>query len=982
MQCNLCNTTAWKGPDCKKCKHYQEDHYSGGVGSDKQKANFFVIAEAPTISRISSKIDLHTPWSTEIEKTVGTIFNKAMKSSPKFGALSGRYTYAVRCENKKPTKKEIQACHELFKKEILDYAIPNEPIVVLALGPAVLQAFGLKVQGYKKLQGRVLKAVFYGYDVIIYATMSKRQLLGNLGFLDVIKDHAFKFLSIASSVHRKQDIQTETPLSQLTRNYVFPKTEHQLAKLTELIVTFAPPDSEATQAPLAIDTETNTLFPHREHTKILTLTVSWAAGYAASIPIEHPDSPFTLEQVRPYITRILTCDKPKIFFNAKYDLRILSGKGFIPTKLSWCGMVGEHLLEEDKKGFYTLKDITQRLIPEYSHYEDELLEVVDKIPKRKKPLEKLSSAAKKLYFDEGYEKVPLKPLSIYGAIDADVTRQIAVLQIDRMAEEQARINQKRKDTRTNPYYRNLVQTSLTGKLPLHDIMRDQMIPVIEVLTEMENTGIRVDREYIDSLALKIDTSLRKTRLAINGMIHSTMRRDFNPSSPAHLRKALFTIGYHHPETNKLIHYAGKIDIPTTATGLPSTNAKFLRSLVAQFDCLFSKEILNFRALEKARHTFIENVRVLSEEDGRMHTTFKPHGTVTGRLSSSNENMQNIPKKIGEHNLKKIFIPTDPATQLIVNADAKAAEVRIYAAYSKDANLIKALNDGMDPHSFFSSMALNPDVILQGVPLSERKAVLTTVGIDDEHSWSYEDFQMRGDFIGNTGDPGPDPKYGKQLNKMRTNIKRVVFGILYGAGKKKIAETIGIRDEQAQVLIDALFKMFPTIPEYIQRTKEQLHYMHMVETFFGRRRRFSNWNAMTSSMRNRSERQAINFKIQSTSSDIVMRTMVDMNEPIKRDFKGRVLITVHDSVVFEIPAQYASQMPDFIDKYGLQRVREQYSWLPVPFQWDIEVGTSYGELQDISAYLKAQGPNPISILDTEQEDIEFIEKEIREEFATA
>jgi DNA polymerase-1 len=356
---------------------------------------------------------------------------------------------------------------------------------------------------------------------------------------------------------------------------------------------------------------------------------------------------------------------------------------------------------------------------------------------------------------------------------------------------------------------------------------------------------------------------------------------------------------------------------------------------------------------------------LSEEDGRMHTSFHVVGTATGRLSSSDENMQNIPKFIGEHNIKKIFIPTDPDTQVIVNADAKAAEVRLYAAYSKDKNLIGALNNGMDPHSFFASKVYDPRIVLTGVPRELHKSTLGLIGIDEDHAWNYDDFDNMGKF------KKLDPDYYARLNKLRTNIKRVVFGILYGAGKKTIANTAGIPIEQAQAIIDVLFRMFPTIPEYMHTTKDQIALLHMVETFVGRRRRFAIKN-MTHYMKAKAERQAVNFKIQSTSSDIVLGVLTDIDKPLK-ELDSHLLITVHDSAVFEMPKKYLGQIEEFMEEYGVRRVAKKYPWLPVPFKWDTDVGPSYGELQSVDDYLEN---NPITDVDGD----DYIELDIRQDLA--
>jgi DNA polymerase I-like protein with 3'-5' exonuclease and polymerase domains len=347
-----------------------------------------------------------------------------------------------------------------------------------------------------------------------------------------------------------------------------------------------------------------------------------------------------------------------------------------------------------------------------------------------------------------------------------------------------------------------------------------------------------------------------------------------------------------------------------------------------------------------------------------------------------ENMQNIPKKIGIHNIKKIFIPSHPSLAF-VNTDAKAAEVRIYAAYSHDKNLIQALNDGLDPHSFVASLVYSPANILKGIAPEHHKQTLATVGTDDEHPWTYEDFCERDAFIDDglklpEGKNSSLFKYGVKLNDLRSIIKRVVFGILYGATPAKVSSVVSIPDDQAQVIVNTLFTMFPAMKSYIQDTKDQLNSFNFVETFIGRRRRFNNLHSLPFFMRNKAERQSINFKIQSTSSDIVMDVLHHIELPLHNDLRGELLLTVHDSIGFECPKNYVSQLPDFIKKYGVDYVADRYPWLPVPFQWDVEVGNSYGELMSVPNYLKTiENVQFLAPVNPEDEN-DFIEVEIRED----
>ncbi len=976
LQCNLCGGDAWKGPLCKSsCPQYKQNHYAEGIGS--LTADFFCVAESPYLSGPSGAVDNHLTWRTDIEQLIKKAFVAHREANPRLRNLEGRYTFAVRCDVDKPKKKAKDCCFPLFKRELLDCARAKRPIMIFALGPAVLQSLGIKIGRYADAQGKFFSTKLGQRDAVVFASMSKRQLPAKSGYFDILRQHIDIFMSAVGNLKDTDEKQTTNPalpLKELIQNYVFPATLDEVRELVEEIVMYSAPGKDPNTHVIALDTETNTLYPHRKKLKLLNLIVSWAPGKAAAIPVEHSESLWTLQEVFPYIRQLLLCPKPKVFQNAKYDLKVLWAKGFKINRFAWDTMIAEHLLAEDKRGFYGLKALTKTFLPPYSGYEDELTAIRREEEKKKADAKKTSAsttalkgAARKLADDDGFASIPLKQLNEYGAVDGDVTRRMCTIQRQRMDQENKEIAKKRKRLARSKHFRKTAAPGSSRANPLAHIMFNRAVPATKSLAAMEAYGMAVDLEYVDELADTMDMAITDSHIALSQLLipKSFKGEVFNPNSTAHLRRVFFINGYNHPETNEPVSYAGRIpeeDLRKTDTGIISTDAAFLRMLKTQYDCAFAKELLSYRAVAKARNTFVENIRVLSREDGRMHTTFHITGTATGRLSSSDENMQNIPMRIGAHNIKKIFVPTDRENQVIVNADAKAAEVRLYAAYSGDKNLIKALRDGMDPHSFFASTVYNPAAVLNKVPSSQRKMVLETIGIDSAHDWSYDDFQNRESL------ELTDPWYGKQLNKLRKNIKRVVFGILYGASKNKISAIVGIPDEQAQAIIDVLFRMFPTIPKYINQTKDQVQHLGVVETFLGRRRRFD-LTGMTRYLIAKAERQAVNFKIQSTSSDIVLGVLCAVDHPI-RELGGRLLITVHDSLVFELPKKYISQMPDLIEQYGVKNVAHEYPWLPVPFSWDVEVGPSYGELQSVDRYLNANPLNE-SAIDDDYENQEIL-----------
>lgn len=987
LECSLCASIAWKGPLCEECPLYQKYHYTEGLGSDGKPADFFIVAESPHIFGPSGSTDNHIGWQHDTELLIYKSVIRHKEHSEKYRALGGRYTYAVRCAHDKPTKRMGECCSSLFHLELKRFSYPDRPLMVFALGPAVLRSLNIKYGKYQDVQGKFIETKVFGRRVFVFPTLSKRQLASKAGYVEVMRAQLKIFLDGVCVNAAGGVVQTEVSMEQIIEKYEFPQTPTEVTELVDYIVNYAPPGGSVEHAMLAIDTETNTLFPHRPKLKMLSLVAAWDVGAACSIPFEHPQTPWDPKEVHAAIAKLLTCVKPKVGHNIKYDLKVLEKKGFRVRRVSWDTMLGEHLIEEDKKGYYSLKNITKLMLPKYAGYEDQLHDILNMLEaptllrqiKQEDanveiviPKAKLKGAAKKLANDQGFMSIPLKELNEYGAIDGDVTRQLAGLQLRRIKQENKKLNARRRELlRSNNT--SLMSVAKPGNLdanPLLQLMITRSIPATKALARMEAYGMRVDRDYVEDLLTDMDQSLRVSRQELNLMIPPGIKfkgKPFNPESAPNIRTVLFGTGYIHPKTKELVCYKGVVEPPRTATDLPSTNQAFLRSLVTLYNCEFTKSILKFRATSKARNTFVANVHTLSAEDGRMHTSFHIAGTATGRLSSSDENMQNVPSSIGEHNLKKMFIPSHPETQIIVNADAKAAEVRLYAAYSKDPNLIKALNEGMDPHSFFASMVYNPETILQGINPEDHPTILETVGIDAVHAWNYADFQGRDSFY------KTDKGYSKKLNSLRKTIKRVVFGILYGASERKISYIVGIPPDQAAVIIKSLHRMFPAIATYIKHAQDQVRLLDVVETFLGRRRRFD-YKGLTFAMQHKAKRQAVNFKIQSTSSDIVLGVLCDMLAPLEMDLKGRMLITVHDSVVFEIDKKYASQMPDFIHEYGVKRVAEQYPWMPVPFQWDVDIGPSYGELMSVESYLEANAEYRTTDVD------ECDELDIRSEFS--
>jgi DNA polymerase I-like protein with 3'-5' exonuclease and polymerase domains len=681
--------------------------------------------------------------------------------------------------------------------------------------------------------------------------------------------------------------------------------------------------------------------------------------------------------------------KPKVLHHEKFDRQgIVHRYGLELENVVWDTMGGEHLLEEDKKGAYGLKILTRSRLPEYAGYEDKVAELREAHgggtraeeakryrkatityeksyteyvkalnqfelevgpyhaavaeweakkkaeqdrakaarkaketdpalrkqrpdvygPKPRKP--KKPKEPKKPVHQEPFDftKIPLEDLELYASVDADVTRQHAVHQHQRMAAEHKRDVAACERNRQAP------------PLAFQRLMAKHVIPTSRTLADMEFTGFPVDLPYLEDLDKKLEAKVDEAQ----SRLYTLAGGPFTIDNPAALGKLMFTTGF--LQDGKTVVVPLDDNIKRTSRGQTKSDESTLKYIANTYGFELPKVVLQYRKARKARAPFLINVREHARFDRRMHSTFHLVGTGTGRLSSSNENLQNVPKKLAGFNIKKIFIP--PPGYTLINTDAKGAEIRIFATYSHDEKLIKAILDGLDTHSFFTSkvFGVDYDEVEKARELCDR---------------FYAGEAIAEEIV----------RTAEALVKKRTNCKRVVFGTLYGAMAAKIAETAGISLTEAQEVIDLMFKMFPSIPAYIEATQNEVRLYGWVATLTGRKRRFP--LTQIRMFRNRCFRQAVNFKIQSTSSDIVLWVLNQIHPVIKHDLRGQFHATVHDSIVFSVPHAYVPQIKDLMYEYGTRQAQIEFPWLSVPFLWDVEAGPSYGEVTDVNKYLQGQ-----------------------------
>jgi len=972
LNCSACQTkpAAW----CHGCPRELTCHYVDARIDDG--ADVVVISEAAVTPRLQEVARIHRRYTDEAGSLILNAIASLRTESSAFDKLKIQKTYAVLCAGEDPKKAVIDRC-KTFLYQGLDLANQKsaKPPVLVAMGMSAVKALGIKAASLRELQSRVLHGVVVnGVTYTVVVTISTKMLIAMAGLYTTFYGDLRRALVLAS-----EGTETKRSIEELTAEYRFPKTVDEVRDLCQHVIDYAEGQASPEKWAISLDTETNTLFPHRDGLKLLCVSVAWGEGKAAAIPLWHKDTPYPPEEAIPYVRQLLECAKPKVLHNAKYDNKVFQKMDLVIHNLAWDTMLGEHALEEDKRGQYGLKPLTRVFFPEFAEYADKLHELLakeqgdsqlDNIRKQQKNDGEAEAALlagpaakpkkkKKKGQEGGFENLPFDDLLLYAAIDTDMTRRLSVIQVQRIAKEEHAYREGRLAQGRDSYRQFPIPLLCPDAVPVRSLVKQLAVPLSGVLGRMEFNGIRVDRPYMDDLDEKLSRVVTDTERELYTLAN---KNDLKLNSAAALANVLFSEGFVHPDTGARTFYP---PVTLTKTNQAQTTEKVLKFLVAKHACPFSAKILIYKKAYKAKNTFIANVRDLSEIDGFLHTNYNIHGTGTGRLSSSDENMQNVPKRLAGYSIKKMFIPDDD-TMVFVNSDAKSAEVRIFSAYSQDQGLIDSLNNGMDTHCFFA------DAIVTNVRLeSGANEVLESMGLDNSYPLTYDDFVNR-EVIRQT-----NPKYGEMLDKFRTAIKRVVFGILYGAGSRKIAETIGISLSQAQAIIEMLFRLYPSIPSYIERTKWELNKFGLVETYFGRRRRFSVKGA-TGYLRSRAERQAVNFKIQSTSSDIVLSSIVAMEKPLERDLGGRLLLTVHDSVGFQVPKKYVTHLPDFIEQYLNVKPGTRYPWLPVEFAWDLEIGPSYGELKPYETYIAGLTPEEIR---NDAKDA-YTEEEVRIELAAA
>jgi DNA polymerase-1 len=438
--------------------------------------------------------------------------------------------------------------------------------------------------------------------------------------------------------------------------------------------------------------------------------------------------------------------------------------------------------------------------------------------------------------------VDLDKLCDYAAEDADVT-----FRLKQILEQELKSNQ------------------------LENLFYEIEMPLLKVLSTMEQTGVRIDG---DALALSSEI-LTSEMIQLEKEIHQIAGFEFNVSSPMQVGEILF-------DRLKLDAKAKK-----TKTGQYSTSEDILEKLQSKHPII--GKILDYRGLKKLLSTYIDALpQLINPKTGKVHTSFNQSVTATGRLSSTNPNLQNIPIRDAQgKEIRKAFIPD--ADSVFLSADYSQIELRIMAHLSGDTNMLAAFNSGLDIHT---ATAAN----IYKIPLNEV------------------------------------------TSDMRRKAKTANFGIIYGISVFGLSDRLGIPRAEAKELIDGYFETYPEVKKYMDASIQRAKEMGYVETLFGRKRFLPDINSQNSIVRGFAERNAINAPIQGTAADIIKIAMVHIQKRLENEnLQAKMTMQVHDELNFTVP----NAEIEIVRKVVVEEM-ENAIQLRVPLIADCGVGSNWLE----------------------------------------
>ena len=525
---------------------------------------------------------------------------------------------------------------------------------------------------------------------------------------------------------------------------------------------------------------------------------------------------------------------PKTAHNANYDMMVLENYGVKVEGLAFDTMLAAHAAGHSQVG---LKNLALEF------FREEMTPISDLIGKGRKQIT--------------MDKVEISRAAEYATADADFTERLR-------RDLEAELNEK----------------------SLEDMLSNYEVPLVPVLVKMQRDGVAIDVDALHKMSEELGTELDRIR---NDM-YLTVGHEFNLNSSKQLGDVLFT-ELRLPHTKRT-----KSGFSTDASSLEGLKAQLDTGMVEgadprAYDVL--NGILEHRQISKIKSTYVDALpSLVNPETGRIHTKYNQTGSATGRISSNDPNVQNIPVRTELGNrVRKAFIAPDAPESTLLAADYSQIELRILAHFSEDPALIAAFHEGKDIHNATSSL-------VYGVPIDE---------VTDD---------------------------------MRRIAKILNFGVLYGVTAFGISQQTDLSPEQGQSFINVFFEQYPGVQDYIDSTIQTCKSKEYVQTALGRRRYLRNINARNMHVRRAAERAAINMPIQGTAADIIKIAMIRIMERITAlGMRSKMILQVHDELIFETPRDEFDKLSEIV----LELMPASLS-LAVPLAVDLKTGDTWGDLE--------------------------------------
>ena len=453
-------------------------------------------------------------------------------------------------------------------------------------------------------------------------------------------------------------------------------------------------------------------------------------------------------------------------------------------------------------------------------------------------------------------EVPIEVASEYAAADADFTERL---------HEMLKFELEQKD--------------------ISKLFNDVEVPLIPILVRMQRNGLKLNENLLKDMSITIGQQLEEIKTEMFELIG----HEFNLNSPKQLSELLFS-ELSLPPTRK------------TKSGY-STDAQALEDLKVILDRGDSQDsdprsyevlnrILEHRELAKIKSTYIDALpTMINKLTGRVHTSYRQTGTTTGRLSSNDPNVQNIPVRteLGRK-VREAFVVENPEENLLLAADYSQIELRVLAHLSQDSGLLDAFHRGEDVHSATSAL-------VNGIPLESVT---------------------------------PD---------MRRIAKILNFGVIYGLSPHGIARQTDLTQKEGKEFIDIYFSKYPGILNYLDSVKSQCQSSGYIETLLGRRRYLPEINSRNFHLRSQAERAAINMPIQGTAADIIKVAMINIDQQLtKLQMKSKMILQVHDELIFEVPKKELQEMESLVGELMPSAIS-----LEVPLEIEMKTGSDWGNL---------------------------------------